>query len=209
MCIICVSEKGVRQPNMNEINNMWMRNPHGAGYMSIKNGMVEIHKGFMNKQDFMTAINSEGFTKDDVVVYHFRIATQGGVNPQMTHPFPFTNELVKMKALDVRSQLGIAHNGIIPITSTGDKEYSDTALFIADYLTKYIKTRKDLSDKKVLSEIKDLLHSKMVILANTGEVIRLGTFIRTNDGLLFSNDGFKGYDYWMHEQADKYKYAFY
>ena len=91
MCIICVSRSGVRQPGEAAIRAMFLNNPHGAGYMFARDGWVTIHKGFMDLGDYLRAIREEHFTVSDSVVYHFRISTQAGVSPEMTHPFPLSN----------------------------------------------------------------------------------------------------------------------
>ena len=88
MCIICVSPARTRQPSISQIKMMFTNNPHGAGYMFAREGRVHIHKGFMDIDSFLSAVNAEHFTAKDSVVYHFRISTQAGVNPEMTHPFP-------------------------------------------------------------------------------------------------------------------------
>ena len=136
MCIICVSPRKVRQPSLATIKTMFLRNPHGAGYMFARDGIVHISKGYMDVESYIEALRREHFTAKDAVVYHFRISTQAGVNPAMTHPFPLSNKLAHMKALDVECRCGVAHNGIIRLTTDpANKEYSDTALFIADYLS--------------------------------------------------------------------------
>lgn len=99
MCIICVSKSGVQQPTDSTIRAMFRRNPHGAGYMYARDGKVTIHKGFMNIEDFLSAVHTERFTPQDSVVYHFRISTQAGVNAAMTHPFPLSNQ-PRMRALN-------------------------------------------------------------------------------------------------------------
>ena len=187
MCVICVSKKGVRQPNENEIREMWDTNPHGAGYMFARDGRVEIHKGFMDLKDFMRSVNHEEFTDDDVVIYHFRISTQAGVTPEMTHPFPLSSDLEDMEALDLLCDVGIAHNGIIKLTSTKDDRYSDTALFIAEYLPALIRDTEDITDPTVKKIIKELIGSKMVLLNGDGEVSIIGDFYGNKDGLMFSN----------------------
>ena len=101
MCIICVSPAGVRQPSFKTICTMFRNNPHGAGYMFARDGKVHISKGYMDIDSFLEAMRCEHFTKKDAVVYHFRISTQAGVNPQMTHPFPLSNQLEYMKALEL------------------------------------------------------------------------------------------------------------
>lgn len=187
MCVICVSKKGVRQPSAVQIRNMFENNPHGAGYMYARDGKVIIRKGFMHPDDFLSALESERFTEKDSVVYHFRISTQAGVNPAMTHPFPLSNQKRNMRALDISCRCGVAHNGIIRLTSDPDeKTYSDTALFITDYLTHILRKPADLRNQGVLEQIYALAQSKFAIMDGGGYVATVGHFINEN-GLLFSN----------------------
>ena len=187
MCVICVSEKGVRQPHPWEIRKMFAKNPHGAGYMVANGKNVRIEKGFMNVDAYLDALENEKFGEDDVVVYHFRISTQAGINQQMTQPFPLSDRLDHMKALSVECECGVAHNGIIPITTDPrEKEFSDTAMFITFYLSDLIRRPKDLKDKNVLMDIEDLIQSKMVILDRSGEMAYIGKW-HDLAGLKFSN----------------------
>ena len=191
MCVICASPKGTRQPSLSEIKRMFYRNPHGAGYMYARDGKVVIHKGFMNLGDFLAALKSEHFTAADSVVYHFRISTQAGVNPEMTHPFPLSNQREDMKALDVICSCGIAHNGVIRLTTDPtEKEYSDTAIFITDYLSRIIRRKADLKDEATLALIWKLAQSKLAIMDGDGYVATVGHFI-DDHGLLFSNDSYQ------------------
>lgn len=188
MCVICISPKGVRQPNKKEFEMMFKANPDGAGYMFINNdNLVEIHKGFMNLKDFMREIEGRKFTKSDVVIYHFRISTQGGVNPYMTHPFPLTYDLENTKLLDLVTPVGVVHNGIIPCTTCNDKEYSDTALFITQYLSYMVESVSDLLDEGTQHRIENLLQSKMAILDGHGNYITIGKFFTEPSGLVYSN----------------------
>ena len=187
MCIICVSPQGVRQPDTQTIRTMFLRNPHGAGYMYTRNGKVHIRKGFMNLTALSNALKQEHFTENDPVVYHFRISTQAGINPQMTHPFPLSNQPAHMKALDVDCRCGIAHNGIIDITTDPrNREYSDTAIFITDYLTRIIRRPSDLKDERRLELIYKLAQSKFAIMDGKGFIATVGRFVN-EDGLLYSN----------------------
>lgn len=194
MCVICVSERGKRQPSIDELKQMWKSNPDGAGYMYARSGAVHIRKGFMKWSDFVEAMARENFTADDAVVYHFRISTQGGVKAEMTHPFPLTNKLLITEMLRVRCSCGIAHNGIIPVTAdANDKEYSDTARFITDYMTWIIQHRSDLRDEKKLEQIKRLIgRSKLAIMTTDGEIAKVGDFTDV-DGIMVSNT------YWQHD----------
>ena len=191
MCVICASPKGVRQPNRSEIKAMFLRNPDGAGYMVARDGKVTIHKGFMNLDEFLNALKAEHFTAKDSVVYHFRISTQAGVNPEMTHPFPLSNRLPYMKALDVECPCGVAHNGIIRLTSDPSQhEYSDTALFITRYMARMVHGLDDLKDAQLLNRIERLAGSKLAIMDGSGYIATIGHFINER-GLLFSNDSYQ------------------
>ncbi len=193
MCIICVSPSGTRLPDENTIRTMFINNPHGAGYMFARKGKVIIHKGFMNIDDYLNALNAEQLSNKDSVVYHFRISTQAGITPKMTQPFPLSNKLSNMEKLDLECGCGIAHNGIIRLTSDPtEKRYSDTALFITDYLTRLIRDEKDIRNRTTLNMISTLAGSKFAIMDSTGYVATVGRFI-TQNGLLFSNDSFLRY----------------
>ena len=201
MCIICVSPAKTRQPSVKTIRTMFEENPHGAGYMYARNGMVHISKGYMNIDDFLSALHDEHFTAKDPVVYHFRISTQAGVNPQMTHPFPLSNQRAHMKALDVNCGCGIAHNGIIRLTTDpSNKEYSDTAIFITDYLSAIIRRPDDLKDPQVLQLIHRLAGSKLAIMDGSGYIATVGNFIN-DKGLLYSNGSYRGSREWAYTFA--------
>ena len=187
MCIICVSPRRVRQPDDAAIRQMFFANPDGAGYMFARHGAVHISKGYMDIDSFLNAIHDERFTARDAVVYHFRISTQAGVNPEMTHPFPLSNRLEHMKMLDVDCRFGVAHNGIIRLTTDPkNQEYSDTALFITDYLSSLIRRPADLKDKITLNLIHQLAKSKFAIMDASGYIATVGQFIHER-GLLYSN----------------------
>lgn len=183
MCVVCISDRGIRQPLKDELKSMWNRNPDGAGYMVARDDRVEVHKGFMDFYEFYNQLQFEHFTKDDVVVYHFRIATQAGVTPEMCHPFPYTTKTEGLKCLDAYCKMGIAHNGIIRLTSNGDPELSDTALYIRDYLPKRLTN--GLTDT-ALNAIYHDIQSKMVFLFPDGQFKTVGNWEEVG-GLIYSN----------------------
>ena len=195
MCIICVSKSGVRQPTVTELNTMFRNNPDGAGYMVARHGMVSISKGYMDFGEFLNAVRREHFTERDSVFYHFRISTQAGVNPEMTHPFPLSNRLERMEKLDTTCRIGVAHNGVIRLTADPDnRRYSDTALFITQYLRVLIQRREDLRDRRVLDTVWNLAQSKFAIMDGGGYVATVGEFLN-QDGLLFSNASYMGWNH--------------
>ena len=188
MCIICISPKGIPQPSSDLIKTMFDRNPHGAGYMVARNGTVEIHTGFMTLCDLQRQLRAESFTADDVVVYHFRLSTQAGITPEMTHPFPLSSDLALMTELDLTCRCGVAHNGVIPMTTTHSAtRFSDTALFVADYMPLLVRHLSDLRKPYVIRMLEELTHSRLAILDKTGFVATVGHFVTDDSGLLFSN----------------------
>lgn len=193
MCVICVSKVGVKQPTIKQLRNMFESNPHGAGYMYCKDGRVVIQKGFMTFDDLIQQLRLERFGVDDAVVYHFRISTQAN-RKEMTHPFPLTSNLENTKLLNVSCKCGIAHNGIIQMTTDrSNTEYNDTALFITKYMKKLLHSSNDLKDTAILDMIKELTHSKWAIMDGSGYIAVVGDFIVEENGLLFSNHSYIDY----------------
>lgn len=188
MCVICYSPKGASQPDEDLIRRMFARNPHGAGYMTPCKNAVEIHKGFMDVDDLIRA--TRDFGPDDAVVYHFRISTQAGVNPYMTQPFPYSKDIRAMRHLDVRACLGIAHNGVIPLTSDpNDRLYSDTAHFVAEYLPILVRSEADLQNPAVQDLIEYTTRSRLAIMMPSGECALYGSWQEIN-GCWYSNTYF-------------------
>lgn len=187
MCVICVSAAGVPQPTMERLRSMFNANRDGAGYMVARGGMVEIHKGFMNWSDFSRAVCMEHFTAADPVVYHFRISTQAGRTPEMTHPFPLTDDLENCRLLDLVAPCGVAHNGIIRQTSNGDPDYSDTALYITEYLSSAIQGPDDLKDPEMPAMLAAATASKWAIMDGSGEIVTAGRFYDDGGGVMVSN----------------------
>lgn len=194
MCVIAISKAGAPQPTSETLRTMFRRNPDGAGYMTARNGKVMIHKGFMAEDDYIRAVEAEHFTEADPVVYHCRISTQAGVNPWMTHPFPLTSDIVKTKLLDCEAPCGVAHNGIIRLTSDPkDHEYSDTAHFVSEYMPSLIRTSADLYKPAVLKMLRLLTDSRLAILDGaSGHVATVGDWIE-DGGVLYSNGTYKPY----------------
>lgn len=192
MCIICFSPKGKPLPSQDRIMTMFARNPHGAGIMVARGDTVECHKGFMNIEDFLRCVENMNITDDDAVGMHFRISTQAGVNPSMTHPFPLSHRLNEMTYLDYTCGCGVMHNGIIRLTSNGDKRYSDTALYITKYLADIISSAADFTPDNG-KYIKAMTNSRLLLLDGKGNHLLVGDWITGDDGNLYSNSTYKPY----------------
>jgi hypothetical protein len=120
------------------------------------------------------------------MVLHFRITTQGGVKKELCHPYPLSSKMENLKQLYCSSDIGVAHNGIISLTSDHNKDYNDTMKFITDYLSLIIKDKKFYKDTDKLKLIERLCESKLAILDNTGHCQLIGNFIEDN-GVYYSN----------------------
>lgn len=184
MCVICVSSKGAKQPSEDTLQRMFNANPHSAGYMYARNGQVIIHKGYRCIEELMVDLDHEKFTKNDVVVYHFRIATQAN-RQTMSQPFPVTKNIDDLEALDVVTDVGLAHNGVLLQTSNGDNRLSDTAIYIRDYIA-----GKKITDRLVERIAEDTAGNRIVLLDKDGNFYLTGTWTYEN-GLYYSNENWK------------------
>ena len=111
MCIICVCPAGVPLPDKATRKRMWDKNRDGAGYMTIKNGSLEVRKGFMAFESFEEFV--ENLDPSQPRVLHYRIGTNGANTPENTHPWKVTDDEA------------ICHNGIISWLAD-DKNVSDS-----------------------------------------------------------------------------------
>lgn len=203
MCIILYKPSGVNLPESEILKTCFINNPDGAGFMYATKGKVHIRKGFMDYSSFEENLNETLKYVDELktpMVLHFRITTQGGVNKPCTHPFPLSKDMKDLRKLKCTTDIGVAHNGIIELTSEGyygyrsystkKVDYSDTMKFITDYLSLIIKSPKYYKDKDTLELIERLADSKLSILDGNGHCELIGKFIKDN-GIYYSNESYK------------------
>ena len=197
MCCIIVSKPaGIALPNIETLKNCWDRNPHGAGYAVAKNGAVYIHKGFMTWADFAT-IDFDGLT-DYSCVFHFRYATHGSTSPGNTHPFPATGNLRRCYR---KTDVAIAHNGVINRIAITKPDYSDTMSYIEQRIAPYWKKCKKrgsymYSVKATKKALLEETGSKWSFLFADGHIINVGLGVKVGK-LWFSNSGFRGYSHFQ------------
>ena len=214
MCIIVYKPKDKLMPNEDILRECFIRNPDGAGYMFPEDNKVVIKKGYMNFKCFYKSV-MEDYNRlghQTPFVLHFRIQTQGGVNQECTHPFPLSKNMVDLRTLDTESRFGVAHNGIISLTSKSSytqyydyktrtyrydyskPDYSDTMKFITDYLALIIKDEKWYKDDDTLSLIEKLAggSNKFAIMDGDGHTTLIGNFIEDN-GIFYSNGSYEVY----------------
>lgn len=92
MCVIAVVKSGVALTE-SHAERMWEANSHGSGFAVYRDGTWQIRKGVMDLSELKSLLLQEGLLGVEdhpPFVIHFRIASVGGVNPELTHPFPIT-----------------------------------------------------------------------------------------------------------------------
>lgn len=196
MCIIAAKPAGVALPKDEYIRNMWDGNRDGAGIMYVLNGKVRIEKGFMKYKAFVDALNRIKTIVDPVatpMVMHFRITTHGGTKPENTHPFPITDNLGALRKLIGTTDIGVAHNGIIPITPR--KGISDTMEYIVSQLAPLKRALPRFCENPhAMQLVENAIGSKMAFLTKEGRLYTVGKFIE-DEGILYSNTSYEGWFY--------------
>ena len=192
MCVIVYKPAGEEIPAAPVLSRCFEANPHGAGFMLPKGGKVRYVKGLMALGDLLEALEREGASKALPLVLHFRISTQAGVQPGLTHPFPVCPSIADMKALEGECGLALAHNGVIWNCSDGRaKDRSDTMEFVRRFA--YPLTRGEARWHEVPGAC-DLLSSREVsggsstfaLMGADGVVTLLGRFEQVG-GCFYSN----------------------
>lgn len=204
MCIIAYKPAGTPFPTKKQFKAMFENNSDGCGFMYADGGKVHIVKGLMEFSEFKREFQTIRARVDLPVVFHFRIATHGGVNKAMTQPFPLTAKTKKLKALRTSADVGIAHNGIIPLTCDA-RDISDTALFIKHYATRIFH---DGIDARALDICEACIDSKMVILEGNGSAHILGAKWETVNGVHYSNSSYKTRQYYYTGKGKNVKWYY-
>ena len=146
MCVIVYKPKNVAMPTENVLKTCFESNNDGGGFMLVHKKQVLIEKGFKTYKDFKSALDKAimKYGENAPYVLHFRISTQAGTRQDCCHPYPLSSNMDDLRKLRFKTEIGIAHNGIISLTSSGYKQqvtYNDTMLFITNYLSLIIKDK--------------------------------------------------------------------
>ena len=193
MCIVAVKPIGSKLPDKKSLENCFENNPDGCGYMFVRDNRVKIRKGFLDFDTFYADFLSQKLTKNDIIAYHFRIATAGSICRGNTHPFPLSNIIDDLVSLNIDCDIAMAHNGILSMVGNkiGNHHISDTMDFVINIL----------SDKGLIANldnraIRSLLESKIrgskiAILKSSGDYSLLGSPWITDNDMIWSNDTYK------------------
>lgn len=191
MCIIAAKPAGVAMPSRDTIRIMWDGNRDGAGLMYLDGGKVTIEKGFMTYKSFAKKLDQLEKRLDltrTPVVMHFRITTHGGTKPENCHPFPITDSIGALKKLNSRTDIGVAHNGIIHIIPRSG--ISDTMEYIASQLAPLKRALpRFYENKNAMLLVKNAIDSRMAFLTKEGKIYTVGDFIE-DEGVLYSNSSY-------------------
>jgi predicted glutamine amidotransferase len=118
MCIAILNQN--HELSLETIGNSWHNNPQGGGLLFVnkKTNQLQSFKTFELRQFYKAYLELLDVAKDNTMILHFRIATQGVKSLDNLHPF--INDV---------SGLGFVHNGIISQHCDRSSQKSDTALF--------------------------------------------------------------------------------
>jgi hypothetical protein len=194
MCIIVYKPKDVKMPDCETLKNCFNNNDDGAGYMYAAAGKVHIVKGLMTYGRFIESLvkTVSQFGQYIPYVIHFRWSTQAGVRRDCTHPYPLSTKMTDLRKLKTDCDIGVAHNGIISLTSSIKKDitYNDTMEFITDYLSLIIKRRDYYKDADTVRLIDRLSESRLAILDSSGHCELTGIGWIKDNGVFYSNEDY-------------------
>lgn len=196
MCIAIYKPSEMAFPPKKTLKICFNNNPDGAGFMYSDGDGVNIYKGFTTFSSFWRTLQKarDCVGNAPAFVLHFRISTQAGTRPDCTHPFPLSPKMDDLRKLCTRAKIGVAHNGIISLTSNSYIKtitYSDTMQFITDYLTLIINDANYYKDKNKLLLIERLIGaSRLAILDGRGRCELIGDGWREDGGCYYSNTSY-------------------
>lgn len=200
MCIAVFKPAGTKAPTLQTLKECFVRNPDGAGFMVAIDNKVIIRKGFMTWKDFKNGLNDFFRNLNDTdfsIVYHFRISTQGGTQPSLTHPFALSQDYEQMRSLEQVCDMGVAHNGIIRLTSDSSvHDRNDTMTFIHDYLFDLVDKNthwgKNAAKIRLVKKLISGYPNKLAVLNANGYCTLIGDWIK-DGGVYYSNTSYKTY----------------
>lgn len=206
MCIIVSKERNQSIPSKEILENCFISNPDGAGFMYTNNDRVIIEKGFFTFKEFYKRLMEVDKALDlykKSLVMHFRIGTSGGYSEGACHPFPITDNISEIQKSQTSSKLGMVHNGIISNFVYG--KLSDTQNFVKDFVYPLLKINCNfLNNKNAINLLyKQSGATKLCFLDKHDNITYVGDFI-TDKGIKYSNTSYKDYTYIPNHKNYKY-----
>jgi hypothetical protein len=183
MCIAIVCDSN--KPTLEQLINSEISNHDGGGIAWVENNKVHWKKNLKANEIFQ--ISQE---KELPQLIHFRLASVGGVNPFLCHPFPIT--LTADPELEGEADAVLVHNG----------GYSAWNKMLIDLITIHkIVPRGPISDTRVMAmfaahvgntEVLQYLDEKVAVLKSdkTVEIYKIDSWTIEN-GIYYSNNTYK------------------
>lgn len=198
MCIIVSKEKGVDLPTKEILEQCFNHNSDGAGLMYAENGKVNIVKGFMDFKSFyeyLMKLDRVYDLKEKALVMHFRISTGGNIDGGNCHPYPISKRKKDLRSKCIKTELGMAHNGVISMYSSYSvkEELNDTQRFIQNAVAPIYNVDKEFyKDYDIMSLLEDIAGSKLCFLDKNENIYYVGKFVEDN-GIMYSNTSYIPY----------------
>lgn len=211
MCIIVVKDKDKKLPKTEYLENCFDNNPDGAGFMYTDKGKVIIDKGYMTYKNFLKHYNKlckkYNDFKNKSLIMHFRIGTAGANSKQNTHPYPISDNKKLLHKTYLKTDLGVAHNGIIQSYNPPKdiKDINDTQNFIMNYLYPVYSNWHDFYKNYRFREgLEDITNSKLAFLDKNDTIKLVGDYEEDENGIKYSNGNYKPFIYSYSGYYDKY-----
>lgn len=185
MCIIAIKNPGVQFPTLSTVATMCYHNPDGFAVVWHKAGdkQSRVYRT-MDRAKFLkrygTIVNSLDY-RTTALYIHARIATHGSLRIKNCHGF-----------VDHKSRLCFAHNGILYNIPNRD-DLTDSETFFRDY---FIPTFRHGGWREADQLIRETIgFSKFVFMDGDGNIRRYGNYITDENGVLYSNQSFRSYEF--------------
>jgi hypothetical protein len=196
MCIAVYIPAGVKPPSKATFQRCFKSNDDGAGFgwYDSKKKLWEVWKGHMTFGAFWKAfreMNLDRKANSMPVVCHFRIGTSGKKeHPDCTHPFPVCDDYELMTRHRFAVPNIAIHNGVL---GSGDGDASDTMVWIKKYVNPMLPYIKSNRMGEILGELIEDKSSRWLV-TKRDEVLLYGAWTENENGVSFSNDGYKSFE---------------
>jgi hypothetical protein len=183
MCIIAICE--TRALNKNEFNNCWDSNSHGMGYAHWNGKQIVSTKGHMKKKEAWDIYQTVALPH----VVHFRIRSAGEVVEELTHPF-----LIEHASREFGEYSGVTpvlfHNGTV-------SDWRELVIMAA--MQTKVFPEGAMSDSRAMAiamsvageRILEFFSGMKWVVVEKDSFRKYGQWVEGEDGLLFSNGGFR------------------
>lgn len=217
MCVIAFSPKGTDIPSEQQIRQMWIHNPDGAGYAYVnKKGKVVYRKGFMTLAELMAELEAPERFKNTNFAIHFRIGTSGKNDKATCHPFPISNNFGDLRKTEGEADSVLFHNGILSKGGIVSPLASDTQDFVVAMSPMFQKYNKSKARDFFIEEL--IEGSRLLILYKNNAFKMFGKW-ETDGDIFVSNlnyktsydwygSGYYGYHEYEQDYYDDYYYGY-